>query len=87
MNQFKSQGFKDHPAIASEYVKFLATNTGIESLERLITRVATIEDQVKEIAKSVKAATTSSTTASNKADEAKKTIAALEKRIATLEKR
>jgi hypothetical protein len=63
MQQFKSHAFKDHPAIASEYVKFLVTNTGIDSLERLVKRVDGFDEQIKELQKAVKAATTASTTA------------------------
>jgi hypothetical protein len=47
MQQFKYQGFKDHPAIASEYVKFLVTNTGIDSLDKLIKRVDGFEEQIR----------------------------------------
>jgi hypothetical protein len=86
MHQFKTQSFKDHPAIASEYVKFLVTNTGIDSLERLIKRVDTFDESIKELQKLVKAATTAATTASNKADEVKKFNADLSKRVSALEK-
>jgi hypothetical protein len=86
MNQFKAQAFKDHPAIASEYVKFLVTNTGIDSLERLFKRVDTFDEQIKEIQKGVKAATTAATTASNKVDELKKSNTELARRIAALER-
>ena len=87
MNQFKAHAFKDHPAIASEYVKFLVTNTGIESLEKLLTRVTNLEEKVSELTKSVKASITSSTTASNKADEVKKSMTDLIRRIGSLEKK
>jgi uncharacterized protein YoxC len=86
MDQFKRQSFKDHPAIASEYVKFLVTNTGIESLERMIKRVDVVEEQMKELQKQVKAATTAATTAANKADEVKKLNTDLLRRITALEK-
>jgi hypothetical protein len=86
MDQFKAQSFKDHPAIASEYVKFLVTNTGIESVERLIKRVDAFEEQLKELSKTVKAASAASTTASNKADEVKKSNTEILRRLAALEK-
>ena len=87
MNQFKAHAFKDHPAIASEYVKFLVTNTGIESLEKLVTKMSSIEEKINEMAKGVKAAITSSTTASNKADEMKKSMTDLLRRVVLLEKK
>jgi hypothetical protein len=83
MQQFKSRSFKDHPAIASEYVKFLVTNTGIDSLERLIKRVDTLDENIKDIQKSVKAATT----ASNKVDELKKSNKDIIRRLTALEKK
>jgi hypothetical protein len=86
MNQFKAHAFKDHPAIASEYGKFLVTNTGIDALDRLIKRVDAFEDQIKELHKSVKAATTAATTASNKVDELKKANTNIVRRLAALER-
>ena len=46
-NQLKAHStFKDHPAIASEYVKFLVTNTRNGSLETLLPRLTSLEEKV-----------------------------------------
>jgi hypothetical protein len=43
MADFKKHGYKHHPAIASELVKFLVINTSFELLEKMTTKVAVLE--------------------------------------------
>jgi hypothetical protein len=85
MESFKSAAFIDHPSISSEYVKFLSVNTGIEAIHKLEATVSTLQDQAVVQAKAVRDATTAASSASNKADEAKRLVAALEKRLSKLE--
>jgi hypothetical protein len=65
---FKKHGFKHHPAIASELVKFLAVNTSFEIIERLETKVTTMEKDIAELKKSVAGAVKSAGTVSNTGD-------------------
>ena len=80
--RLKREGLKDLDIVASELVKFLLTNSGYGSIERLERDVKEIPDMLK----SIKGATTSATTASNKIDELKKTIVGLEKRLTKVDK-
>jgi hypothetical protein len=85
MEEFKSMNFMDHPSIASEFVKFLTINTGLEAVDKLELKVAALEETAKGLVKELKAATTAASSASNKADEAKRLAIALEKRVVKLE--
>jgi hypothetical protein len=49
MADFKKHGYKHHPAIASELVKFLAVNTSFELLEKMTAKVSVLELDVSEL--------------------------------------
>jgi hypothetical protein len=83
--RIKNNNFKNDPLVSSELVKFLAVNTGFESLEKLIREVAELKDKVIVSSKAVAVAEKSASTASNKADENKKLIDVLLKRVTKLE--
>jgi hypothetical protein len=74
MNRFESNQFCDDPSISSEYVKFLAQNTGIDSFEKTSSRVAELESEVREAVKTAKNVSSGISTASNKIDEIKKSM-------------
>jgi hypothetical protein len=74
MDDYVKHEFKDHPTIASEYVKFLATNSGYEAMAGLQTKVDSLEKEVASLKKAV-------TNAANAADVAK-AMAADAKKIA-----
>jgi outer membrane murein-binding lipoprotein Lpp len=67
-------------------VKFLAVNTGYETLDVLTSKVATMEAEVTSMKKEVAAANKAASSAMNKADEGKKTFDLLVKRVAKIEK-
>ena len=71
---------KDHPAIASEYVKFLATNSGFELLDDLEKRVK----ETTKVAKDAEGAVASLKTLLNKED-FKEKISKLNGRVNKLE--
>jgi peptidoglycan hydrolase CwlO-like protein len=85
MNQYKICGFKDDPSIASEYVEFLAANSGTDLLDKVAIKITSIEVEQKEIANSIKSFWSTISTVSNKLDENKKTVADLIKRLKKLE--
>jgi hypothetical protein len=87
MANFKKHGFKHHPAIASELVKFLAVNTSFEIIERLETKVTTMEKDIAELKKAVAGAVKLAGTASNTGDSFKATTTKLDARVAKLEKK
>jgi hypothetical protein len=74
MEEYVQAEFKDHPTVASEYVKFLATNSGYETVAALQAKIDSLEKDVGALKKS-------GTTAANTADAAKK-VAAEAKKIA-----
>jgi hypothetical protein len=81
MSEYLRLEFKDHPTIASEYVKFLATNSGFEIVASL---EAKIEDLKKEVAANKKAAAAAQNAADkagNKADEAKRSADKVAKKV------
>jgi hypothetical protein len=87
MSAFKKHGFKHHPAVASELVKFLAVNTSFEIIERLDQKVLTMDKELNELKKSVAGALKTAGTVGNSNDAFKLSLTKLEKRMTTLESR
>jgi hypothetical protein len=85
MKRYKESGFKDDPTIASEYVKFLAANSGTDAVDKVSSRMVALETEVKEATKAAKISGASASTASNKVDEVKKTLGELLKRLSKME--
>jgi hypothetical protein len=85
MKRYKESSFKDDPAIASEYVKFLASNSGSEVTEKLTSKMTAIETEMKAFAKLVNGVEKSAGQGMNKIDEANKKLADLQKRVAKVE--
>ena len=78
MSVFKKHKYKNHLCISSEFVKFMASNSGLESIKKL-------EIQVKLSSRKLKTASAKAATASNKADQLTKDLFALIKRVKVLE--
>lgn len=72
MEEYVRAEFKDHPTIASEYVKFLATNSGYEMVSVLQTKIDSLEKELTTLKRSI-------TNAANAADSAKKAAAEAKK--------
>jgi hypothetical protein len=83
----KGNNFKNDPLVSSELVKFLAVNTGFESIDKLQREVTELKEKVLASAKAVNLAEKSAFSAANKADDLKKFCDTLVKRITTLEKK
>jgi hypothetical protein len=81
MNKFDEANFEDHPAIASEHIKFLACNSGFDMLEALEKDVSGLKSEAKEADHKVAAAVKKADAASNLADANKKSIFDLGKRV------
>jgi hypothetical protein len=86
MARYKRNGFKDDPTVSAELVKFMAVNTGFEALETLGLKVKTMEADTAFAKKESIAATKAAMAAANKANEMKKLLDLLVKRIMKLEK-
>jgi len=81
MAGFEDANFENHPSIASEFVKFLATNTGIEGMAVLQEEVASLKSKMKDAEKQSALALLRADKASSGADTAKKATEALTKRV------
>jgi hypothetical protein len=81
MNEFESLNFEDHPAIASEHIKFLATNSGFDSLGVLEKEVAGLKLEAKEASRQAGMAVKKADSGSTSAEVNKKAIAELTRRV------
>ena len=77
----KRHGFKDDPLVSSELIKFLAVNTGIESIKCLGNKVVLLQNELTETKKAALLATKAATSGSNKIDELKSALAGLTNRV------
>jgi hypothetical protein len=68
MEEFNKLNFADHPSIASEYTKFLMTNTGHDSVEALAASVTSLTSDVSMLKTQLAEARRRAETASTKAD-------------------
>ena len=85
MSTYLEANFENHPAISAEYVKFLATNSGFDKVDRLETTVAALKVQVeKAVAESTKARSIADGSASA-ASVASRGVTDLTKRVTKLE--
>ena len=71
MQEFLKASFYDHLAILSEYVIFLARNTGFNQMERLSVSMTQVQKLVKASDKMVNEVKKESLAVKNKADELK----------------
>jgi hypothetical protein len=75
MDEYIKMEFKDHPSVASEYVKFLATNSGFETVKALQSKADALEKEVASLQKAVATASNTADAAKSIATEAKKIAA------------
>jgi hypothetical protein len=87
MTTYVDHQFENHPAILTEYVKFLATNSGSEKLAKLATIVEGVQAKAISAATEAGKASSKADTSSAKCSEMVKEMGALAKRIKTLEDR
>jgi hypothetical protein len=82
---FSKSNFSDHPAVSAEYVKFLASNTGMDSMSKFTDALKKMGDEVKESAVKSSNATKQVLLVSNKVDDVKAKLLTLERRLTRLE--
>ncbi len=87
MSEYLTFKFKNHPSISSEYVKFLASNSGIEAVVKLTDGLKKMELDVRDAVSKLTSAVKKADSAGNKADEVKTKLASLEKRVLKLEQK
>jgi hypothetical protein len=79
--------FENHPAISSEFIKFLATNSGFEKVEQLTDQVELLKTKLAAAISEVSTAKSKSDTASTKLAEMLKELTAVTRRVKTLAER
>jgi uncharacterized coiled-coil DUF342 family protein len=87
MTAYMDHQFENHPAISTEYVKFLATNSGSEKLVKLAMTVEAVQAKATEASVEAGKASSKADTSSAKCSEMSQEIASLAKRLKTLEDR
>ena len=86
MSSYLDVHFENHPAISAEYVKFLATNSGFEKVERLEAAMNGVKAQVEKASTDAAKARSIADGSASASSVAAKTIVELTKRIVKLEK-
>ena len=77
--------FENHPAISTEYVKFLATNSGFEKVEKLSGLVDALTEKLTKMTDDAKNSASKADNASMKFTDALREVASLTKRVKLLE--
>jgi hypothetical protein len=82
---FRKVGIKNHSVVSSEYVKFLSTNTGYDSIAKLQTSMHKLKEQNKAMTITVrKASASGAKTASTTCGKLKKKVEAHEKQLQSI---
>jgi hypothetical protein len=85
MKTYIDSNFENHPVVSAEYVKFLATNSGTEKVEKLEQQVVGMTDKLSKAVEEAKKAVAKSDTASTKCTELGRELAVLIKKVKALE--
>jgi hypothetical protein len=85
MATYIEKNFENHPVISAEYVKFLATNSGSEKVERLESQLSTMTEKLVKAVDESKKAVAKSDAASSKCSELVRDMTALAKKVKALE--
>ena len=85
MTQYVTHNFENHPAVSTEYVKFLATNSGSDKVTKLMDQVEAMKTKVATATEEAKRAVSKADTASTKNAELVREVASLTKRLKALE--
>lgn len=84
---YHDHNFENHPAISSEFIKFLATNSGFEKVDKLRDHVELLKAKVAAAVAETEKAERTADTASQKSAEAVRDVLAITRRVKTLEDR
>jgi uncharacterized protein YPO0396 len=85
MATYMDVNFENHPAISAEYVKFLATNSGFDQVERLKTTVASFKPLVEKASSDAAKAKSVADGSASAASSATKALPELVKQFGNLE--
>ncbi|KAL7562753.1 hypothetical protein ACA910_017541 [Epithemia clementina (nom. ined.)] len=86
MQEYMEAQFQDHPLLSSEYVKFLAVNSGTETVKILEDKFQVLQDKQAVVMEQLKKATSKANSASIFVDSQKKNIEELPPAVRELKK-
>ena len=87
MKTYIDCNFENHPVVSAEYVKFLATNSGGEKVEKLEQQLVAMTEKTTKAVDEAKKAVAKADTASTKCSELGREVALLMKKVKSLEDR
>lgn len=85
MSGYIDHQFENHPAISAEYVKFLATNSGSEKVEKIDGVVASLSEKLNKSLEETKKAVSKADVATAKLSDLLKEVQSLAKKVKQLE--
>ena len=85
MSGYIDKNFEDHPAVSAEYVKFLATNSGFEKVEKLESQMSGMTEKLTKALDESKKAVAKADAASSKCAELVREVGVLTKKVKSLE--
>ena len=87
MSNIRSVGMTNEPSVSAELVKFLATHTEFDTIQKLAKNFETTKADITSMQNEIKMVAKSDKTANNKAQEAKDQVKAAISRIEKLERK
>ena len=87
MTAIAEMDYRDSPVVSTELVKFLSLNTAIDAVDRLELQSADYATNIKQLTKDSNTTQTAVNSVGNKADELKKAMDNIRKRLEVLEKK
>lgn len=87
MNSYIESNFENHPVVSAEYVKFLATNSGFDKVEKLESQLSSMSEKLAKALDESKKAVAKADAASAKCAELGREMAAMAKKVKSLEDR
>ena len=87
MSSIRRVGMANEPSVSAELVKFLATHTEFDTIQKLAKNFDSTKNDISSIQSELKALTKSDKTANNKAQEAKDQVKAVVTRVEKLERK
>ncbi|KAL7573966.1 hypothetical protein ACA910_001971 [Epithemia clementina (nom. ined.)] len=87
MQVYMDAQFQNHPSVSSKYVKFLAVNSGTETVKKLEDKFEKLQDKHTALLDQLKKAISKADSASNIVDTQKKKIDDLQLAVRELQKR
>ena len=87
MGVYVAHHFQNHPSMSTEFIRFLATNSGSEKIDQLVEQTAALKECVTKALNDTKVASQKADTATNKVADLVRELATITRRVKALEDR